>query len=82
MILVDVYVPVYEKNYDMEIDEDLSISMVIEEMANIICQKEISKLRGRAEELCLCDLQKEQILSPESCLRDYEIGSGGHLMLL
>ena len=39
MIIVDVYVPVYEKTYDMEIDEGLGIAMVIEEMATIICQK-------------------------------------------
>ena len=43
MIIVDVYVPVYEKTYDMEIDEGLGIAMVIEEMATIICQKESSK---------------------------------------
>ena len=28
MIIVDVYVPVYEKTYDMEIDEGLGIAMV------------------------------------------------------
>ena len=38
MIIVDVYVPVYEKTYDMEIDEGLGIAMVIEEMATIICK--------------------------------------------
>ena len=53
MIIVDVYVPVYEKTYDMEIDEGLGIAMVIEEMATIICQKESSKMGGNVSELCL-----------------------------
>ena len=28
MIIVDVYVPVYEKTYDMEIDEGLGLSLI------------------------------------------------------
>ena len=28
MIIVDVYVPVYEKTYDMEIDEGLGIARI------------------------------------------------------
>lgn len=63
MIIVDVYVPVYEKTYDMEIDEGLGIAMVIEEMATIICQKESSKMGGNVSELCLCDVRSKQILS-------------------
>ena len=75
MIIVDVYVPVYEKTYDMEIDEGL-------EMATIICQKESSKMGGNVSELCLCDVRSKQILSPERCLRDYGITNGGQLLLV
>ena len=82
MIIVDVYVPVYEKTYDMEIDEGLGIAMVIEEMATIICQKESSKMGGNVSELCLCDVRSKQILSPERCLRDYGITNGGQLLLV
>lgn len=82
MIILDVYVPAFEKNYDMEVDEGLMISAVIEEMANMICQKEAYKLDGKAEELCLCDLTANCILSPERCFRDYGITNGGHLLLL
>ena len=82
MIIVDVYVPVYEKTYDMEFDEGLGIAMVIEEMATIICQKESSKMGGNVSELCLCDVRSKQILSPERCLRDYGITNGGQLLLV
>lgn len=82
MIMVDVYVPVYEKTYDMEVDEKVSIGLILEEMANVVCQKEMGKINGKADELCLCSYKEQKILSPERCLRDYGIQTGSKLLLL
>lgn len=82
MIMVDVYVPAYDKTYDMGVDETALISLVIEEMVNVVCQKELSKPKGKTDEFCLCSRIQEKILSPERCLRDYEITNGCSLMLM
>lgn len=82
MIMVDVYVPAYDQTYDMEVDEGVLISLVIEEMVNVVCQKEKSKVNGRVDEFCLCASQRQTIFSPERCLRDYGITTGSALMLV
>lgn len=82
MIMVDVYVPAYEKTYDMGVDENLSIDLILEEMANVVCQKEMGRLKGKADELCLCSYREQKILSPERTLRDYGIETGSRLLLL
>lgn len=82
MIMVEVYVPAYEQTYDMGVDENLSIALVIEEMANVICQRESARLKGKVDELCLCSMESQRILSPERCLRDYRIISGTRLLLI
>lgn len=40
MILVDVYVPVLDENYDFYLDEYTEIGVIIEQAAEMICQKE------------------------------------------
>ncbi|MCD8347698.1 MAG: EsaB/YukD family protein [Lachnospiraceae bacterium] len=82
MIMVDVYVPSYDKTYDMGLDENLTISLLLEEISNVICQKEMAKIKGMPDELCLCSFAKEEIFSPERCLRDYGITNGCRLLLV
>lgn len=40
MILIDVYVPALDKVYDFSVDENSAISVLTEELAEMICQYE------------------------------------------
>ena len=39
MILVDVFVPSMNNNYEFQLDENTKLDVLIEEITEIICQK-------------------------------------------
>ena len=82
MPLVEVYVPAYDQNYDIRMENQVPIGHLIKEMAMLIGQKEKNRLAGEIEKLCLCSIDLEQMLSPEQCLQDYGIGNGYRLILI
>ena len=54
MILVDIYVPSLDKTYDFQLNEHVVINTVIEEISDMIGQKEHSKVVGGVSNLMLC----------------------------
>ena len=40
MILIDVHVPVLDQAYDFELDEDLEVGMLMEEILDLLSNKE------------------------------------------
>lgn len=82
MIMVDVYVPSVGREYDFEIDENAPISLVIEEISAMVCQKEQCVLSGDVKELMLCDSKTRKILSSGDSLRECCIGVGAKLILV
>lgn len=82
MILVDVYVPVIDKVYDFHLDENAVVWTVIEDMADMICQKEQCRLRGEPSQLALWMAERKMKLDKRGTLFENGIHSGEQLMLV
>lgn len=82
MILVDIYVPGVNQTYDFSLDENAQISLLLDEISGMICQKEQCVLDGSVRELLLVSREQGKILSPELSLSQYHIVQGDKLMLV
>ena len=82
ILLVEVYAPAYDKSYDMRVEEQTSIRQLMEEMTVLIGQKERNYMAGELEKLCLCSIERGEMLSREQCLQDYGIGKGYRFILI
>lgn len=82
MILVDIYVPSVDKTYDFYLDESAKIQIIVEEIAEMIGQKERTTLFGHPSGLFLCDRPGQRLLPKEISLRDCGIHSGSSMLLV
>lgn len=82
MIVVDLFVPSVYKNYNFQLDENVSINLIIEEIVEMICQKENSGIMGNVNNLLLCDKQTERVLDKNKTLSECRIVTGSNLMLV
>ena len=82
ILWVEVYAPAYDKSYDMRVAEQTSIRQLMEEMTVLIGQKERNHMAGELEKLCLCSIERGEMLSREQCLQDYGIGNGYRFVLI
>ncbi len=82
MILVDTYVPIMEETFDFSVDEHATISEVIAELSEIICQKARWPKPEDTGNLLLCSLKNNNILPEDSTLAGMGICSGSRLMLI
>ncbi|URW86931.1 hypothetical protein M5E86_05060 [Blautia wexlerae] len=51
MIIVDVIVPSIGRKYNFSLDEEMSVALLTEEIAEAICQKENCILDGEKEKI-------------------------------
>lgn len=65
MIYVDVFVPVINKVYDFMLDENATVGVLTDEIAEILTQREQCKLTGKTEEIMLC-LEETATIMPKS----------------
>lgn len=82
MILVDIYVPAVGNTYDFQLDEDEKISTIIEEIGELIGQKEHSQVVGNVNELMLCSRENSVILKKNLSLAKQGIRTGSSLILV
>jgi hypothetical protein len=82
VILVDIYVPSVGNVYDFQLDENEKISTIIEEIGELISQKEHCKLIGDISKLMLCSKDNKRILSGEMSLYQSGIKTGNSLLLV
>lgn len=82
MILVDIFVPGIDKNYDFQLNETIIISVVIEEIGEMISQKEQLDIMGDIDDLQLCDRRKEVLLPKNKTLAECGIMTGESLILV
>lgn len=82
MILVDIYVPSVDQEFDFGLDEAAKISNIIEEIASMISQKEQCELKGNIDELLLCSLHDNTILPRGKTLKECNISNGYRLMMI
>lgn len=82
MILVDVFVPSLSNHYEFQLDEAVKIELLIDEIAEMICQKEHCNLAGKKSELCLCKYQGESIMKKQTTLSQNQVIDGSRLILV
>lgn len=82
MVLVDIYVPSVNNVYDFQLDEQTKVKTLIEEVAELIEQKEQCKMVGDADDLMLC-LQKNKCILPyDKTLEECDVLTGSSLLLV
>lgn len=82
MILVDIFVPSVDKTYDFQLNEQTPIDMLIEEISEMIGQKEHSEVDGDVGKLILCDRESQRILEKNRTLSECGIITGKSLILI
>lgn len=82
MILVDIYAPAVGNVYDFQLDEEEKIGAIVEEVGELIGQKEHCQIVGDMGELMLCSRKDKQILSKSLTLVASGIQNGSSLILL
>lgn len=82
MVLVDVYVPSVEKTYDFQLNETIAVDTLIEEISEMIGQKEHSEIKGDVSELVLCNMSTREVLNKNMTLAEQGIITGNSLILV
>lgn len=82
MILVDVRVPSLNKVYDFNLEEYALVSVLIEEIVEMICQKEQCEMIGEIEEMLLCEEETQVVLPKHKNLEECGVHTGSRLLLV
>lgn len=82
MIMVEVFIPVFDTAYDFKIDEYASVNMIIDEIAEMVCRYEHCALTEDTGEFVLCDMDNTVVLEKNKNLIDYGIQNGARLILV
>ena len=82
MILVDVYVPSLDREYNFSLNENVSLSTLREEVVEMIGQKEQTQLVGDIGGMTFLSKEKEGILPENSTLAGCGIKTGALLYLV
>lgn len=82
MILVDIYVPSVDKVYNFSLDENVPIQTILEEITEMVAQKEKTCLFGDFTNMVLCSKETERILPGNSTLLECNIVTGSLLLLV
>lgn len=82
MILVDVYVPALDRVYNFNLDEDSTVSVLTEEISELICKKEHSELDGLKSRFIMGTIDRTFNFNPQYSLREYSVKNGEKLILV
>ena len=82
MILVELYFKELNQEYDANLDETLPVGSLIENLVELIAQKEHMPLAKQPGMFLLCDSERKRILHPQTTLSENGICAGQKLMLL
>lgn len=81
MIIVNVEIPIMGQVYDFQIDEDVPISEVQEELAEMICRRQQCQLDGLDYRLLLWDKKRSLMLNREETARNNGLETGSELLM-
>ncbi|MBR1629548.1 MAG: glutamyl-tRNA amidotransferase [Lachnospiraceae bacterium] len=82
MVLVDIFVPSVNQSYDFQLNETIPVGTVIEEIAEMVGQKEHCEIVGNVGELVLCDMSTSAVLNNDRSLQDEGVFTGKRLILV
>ena len=81
MITIDVYVPMIGKTYDFSIDENIIVETIIEEITELIIQKE-NFVSSEVSDMYLFSNSDNQMLNKMFSLKENGIDTGDQLFLI
>ena len=82
MIYAEVEIPSLRKCYDFKLDENRKIDELIDELCEVICQKEKGEVLVRKADMILALVTKGIIMNNIYTLADYNAFDGTKLMLV
>ncbi len=82
MVMVEIYIPLLDKRYDFRLDEHTQILYLLEDISEIICQKEQCSMGGDWRSLFLCDMATRRRLPFASTLSECGVKIGDSLLLV
>lgn len=82
MVIVNVRVPALEKVYNFSLEEKAKVKDLIEEMVELIAQKECLPLEDSLEGMVLCSVENGEQCNKNCTLADYGIAGGAELILV
>lgn len=82
MIVTEIYVPIIDASYDFKLDENVLTSIVIEEIASIICQKEQYEIVGDKTQFMLFKVENKQLLSTNLTLYENGVITGDKMVFV
>ncbi len=82
MIIVEIYVPYIDKRYEFRLNEDVAISVVVDEVCSIISEKEQRALPGVDKSMVLFHVGRGIALSGEKSLYESNVDTGDKLFLV
>lgn len=81
-MLIDLYVPVVDRVYDFQVDETKAVQVVLDDIADMICQKEQWQMKGESVKLSLWSVDGHRKLEKSKSLIQNGIRSGMQLILV
>jgi len=82
MIIIDVEVPLLDKKYDVQIDENIPLYEVKEEITEMICRKEQCRLVGEIDRLLIWNMQSGHRIAEEQTAWESGLVTGSMLLLV
>ena len=82
MIMVEIEIPSLKKSYDFRLKDDTKIDEIIDEVCEIICQKEKKDVLLRTRDMMLSSISNGIIMNNMYTLGDYNVHDGAMLMLI
>lgn len=83
MILVDIYVPMINEQFDYKLDENAYIADVVAQIGDILMEGIAdTEMLKQKKELILCDDMNKRVLPLDETLKQNGIGNGSRLMLI
>ncbi len=82
MMIVDIKVPALEKVYNFSVEEKAKVSDLIEEVVELVIQKEHLAFHGDLDEMVLCYVGGGLQCDRDRCLGDYGITGSSELILV
>ena len=82
MILLELYFQELNREYDVQLDESVPVEGLIDDLVELIAQKEHLTLGKNPGMFLLYDYATQRILHPKTTLSENGIQSGQRLVLL
>ena len=82
MIHLDIYVPILDKNYEVQAKEECEVSVLSGFLAEMISQKEQCPCPDRSRLFLLAMRERNILLYPGAALKTYGLQNGDELMLI